>query len=587
MFCVTHDSTPNQCTAVLGFPINALDGSLVAVKYRNWSKQKDEPFAIWVEGDKSFMFGGLQNLNPAVKTVIITEGEPDYLSWMEVYYDDPTVAVTYLSGAKAGVRSIIKVLPRLMEFPNIVLAVDNDAAGVEALSTLKTILPPVVTKYITYPPGMDANDMWVKGMLPEMKALVQRATPVVPESVISYQEVLDQASTLFFDEEKRMGISTGFPSIDAIVGGYAPGRVIMLAGSTKDGKSTLVFNLMYKAILAGLKPYIIPLEMPPKEVLLQLMSIELRVSLLGDRNAKKLVTPQQFTDTAELFRDKVEFAEHFGTLPLDQFARLFRTAVKALGSKLVILDHITAATVNMDWRQLDEYMYLIKQLANELNVAVLVVSHVNTVQAGKRITKESLRGSRALTQVPNVTLGIERNDPFSTIYPVTVERFVNYTGEAVLVYYPGGRLVEWRSEDERQEKLYLTQRKEKQAEHTEGREVRLSGREGIPLDVSPPGTSSNVLHIGDAEENMGANSGGETTGDREGRPEDLQTDGGDRRPSIGEVHTGLPRPSHTGLLRGEGSSDFGLYPSGPRGTAAIWSALSDRVDPSGQEVSSD
>lgn len=544
VFCIAQDDDPTRCTSKVGFPAFNLQNEIVMVKYRDFSKDKDDHFGVWVEGDRQWGILGLNTLNERTRTLIITEGEPDWLTWMMVYYHDPSVGVIEFSGAKAGLKTMPMVLPRLLEIPNIIIALDSDEASAPVVRELKSYLPPIITKELTYPIGEDANSMWMAGKQRELRALVERAVPLTPQGVADFDDLKHRAKSLLFDRNLRVGESFGFPSLDWMLGGYAPNNVYVIAGIEKEGKTTFINNLVLSAAERGLMPFYVPVEMSDEEVFDQFIAIKAGVSLLGQEDIS--ITEEEFDEYAEQLRDSLYIANHHGTLLLPEFSKFVLTA-KAIGSKVLFLDHITAATVGMGWGDIDAYVYGIKQLAKDNNICIVIVSHVNDIQEGKRITRSDLRGTRSFTKVADGAVGVQKQPGFTVVYSIIPRRTTSRTGETWLAYRRGGRLI-----DEGRLIDYEKQGQSVQGDKDKG--VRQQPREGVSYRVPAPSPGTDEVQHSTPSQSLPNNS---VTQGVSPSPQ-LSNDAGNDRVA-GEVvdpylHTGLLRPSKTRILRNEGEA---------------------------------
>jgi replicative DNA helicase len=70
------------------------------------------------------------------------------------------------------------------------------------------------------------------------------------------------------------GYSTGFPDLDALVGGLVGGRLYVLGGGTQTGKSSFVLAMARSFALAGTSVTVIPLAHSQHDVLFRLLGIE-------------------------------------------------------------------------------------------------------------------------------------------------------------------------------------------------------------------------------------------------------------------------------------------------------------------------
>jgi hypothetical protein len=148
-----------------------------------------------------------------------------------------------------------------------------------------------------------------------------------------------------------------YPSLDAIVGGAAPGAATFLYARTGNGKTTFVTNIMSDELLAGRGVTVIPTESTPREVVGKWACLLLneRYGYWASYDAKRDVaegrlSKDEYDRRFGLIRDEAgRLQEAFGTgqlniegsLHIDSnvVKRAFYKA-KQLGHGLVIIDHI-------------------------------------------------------------------------------------------------------------------------------------------------------------------------------------------------------------------------------------------------------
>lgn len=83
---------------------------------------------------------------------------------------------------------------------------------------------------------------------------------------------------------ERRGVPTGFIPIDCL-GGLIPGEMVIIAGETKIGKSTLALNFLHGAIKGGVKAAVFSLEMSDQAWIDRLLSLELEIDRRAFRTA--------------------------------------------------------------------------------------------------------------------------------------------------------------------------------------------------------------------------------------------------------------------------------------------------------------
>jgi twinkle protein len=103
--------------------------------------------------------------------------------------------------------------------------------------------------------------------------------------------------------------------------------------------------------------------------------------------------------------DRLHIYSHFGSDDLNVLLDTIRFMVAAAGCRIVFLDHISMVVSGLEGdderRKLDWLVTHLQMLVEDLNFALIFVSHVN--DAGQT------RGSRYITKVADTTVGLSRN----------------------------------------------------------------------------------------------------------------------------------------------------------------------------------
>jgi twinkle protein len=160
------------------------------------------------------------------------------------------------------------------------------------------------------------------------------------------------------------------------------------------------------------------------------------------------------------------FYDHFGSNAIDSILNRIRYFAKALDCKYVVLDHISIIVSDQniadERRALDEIMTKMRTVVQELDIALLIVSHLRRPMStgheeGAVTSLSQLRGSASIGQLSDIVIGLERNgqhedevERHTTTVRVIKNRFSGLTGPACRVYYgrESGRLTEVHEEFE-------------------------------------------------------------------------------------------------------------------------------------------
>lgn len=206
------------------------------------------------------------------------------------------------------------------------------------------------------------------------------------------------------------GFSTGFNAIDHFVGGLGPGQLVLVAGATSMGKTSLLLDMFIHAARIGQRPYYYYLEM---------LAIHLAQRLVMNiaRVPKELVDP-----TLPAIRETQMLVEHWpawieqrpqptiGNVILQIQAKKQRDNIGA-----VFIDHIQKIQgLGRDTvQQLSYVSNALSLMACDLKIPVICACHVNreTLNRDNHIPKLSdLRGSGSLENDADVVMILHRED---------------------------------------------------------------------------------------------------------------------------------------------------------------------------------
>lgn len=216
------------------------------------------------------------------------------------------------------------------------------------------------------------------GLLTERDAGFVSFGDTVAELLGERRQAIETKSTL--------GMSTGFPSLDCITGGFFPGQLVLLGGRTFAGKTALALSFASWFANKDRATWFVSLEMTRTELAERVLSddcgFELRAFTQGGLTAQNL--------------DSIEGGlDHYRSWPLTvtdhphESVRTIRAKAKLLksnGLKLIIVDNLQLVAP-ADYReprrmQLEGISRELKQLAKELDCVVLLLCQLNADAEG-------------------------------------------------------------------------------------------------------------------------------------------------------------------------------------------------------------
>ena len=224
------------------------------------------------------------------------------------------------------------------------------------------------------------------------------------------------------------GLSTGFQDLDAVVTGWQPGQLIVIAGRPGMGKSTLAVDMArHASIRQGETTAIFSLEMSRHELWQRVSSAEAKVRL-KDMKTPGALRPDDY-DRLTAAWDRIDSG---GPMIVDDTPNITVTQIRAKarrikarhGLGLLVVDYLQLVTSGRraESRQVEvaEFSRQLKILAKELEVPLVVISQLNRgseQRADKRPMLADLRESGAIEQDSDVVILVHRPEVYEDPCP--------------------------------------------------------------------------------------------------------------------------------------------------------------------------
>lgn len=382
-----------------------------------FQKTRDREKHFQVRGKQEPMFWG-QHLFSGGKKLIITEGEIDCLTVSQIQGNKyPVVSVP--SGCKSARDTIKAQMEWLMNFDEVILMLDMDEPGREAVKKAAGILPPYKLKIATLP-MKDPNECLLAGKADDVVRAIWNAVEYRPDGILNAKDLKDE----FFKEEDKV-VSYSFPwdaQLTQMTQGIRKGEMMLLTAGTGIGKSTMAREIAYKLkVKDGLKVGMVMLEENKNKTLRDLLSIAVQKPLhLIWNTVDKEALAQKYD---ELYGDgNFCLYDHFGSIEGDNLLEKIRYLIVGEGCDFVIFDHVSIAVSGLDEatmnerKAIDVLMTQLRSLVEETGAGIVVVSHLRKVdtkavpfEQGGTISLDDLRGSGSLKQIPDTILALERD----------------------------------------------------------------------------------------------------------------------------------------------------------------------------------
>lgn len=428
-------------------------GSIVGQKLRT----KDKEFPMLGDYKSAEPLYGMHLWPGKGKKVVLTEGEIDVLT-VSMLQKNQWSAVSIPNagmGAGAAKKAISKAYDWLDGYEQIILMLDMDNAGREAVDAIGPLLPHGKT-YVAHLPYKDANECLLKGEGAAVTKAIFDATPWAPEAVVSGVDAVDMMD----EYEGYTGLAVPWDSLKPMVPLFPTPSVVTILAGTGSGKTTFCKSLEHYLLKSNENVGIIHIEEDIKDTVAGIVGLELGRIIEPGNSTKE---ERREAAKATVGREGVYFLDSFGSMPPDTIMAKIRYFATVGDCKYVLLDHISIllsglAVSSNTTANIDKVMTDLVSLAKELNICIIVVSHLTKsgdnkpFEEGGQISLQNARGSQSIAQLSYICLGLERNqqaekeaDRDVIVVRVLKNRSFRKTGAAMkLVYdHKTGRLLDF------------------------------------------------------------------------------------------------------------------------------------------------
>ena len=210
--------------------------------------------------------------------------------------------------------------------------------------------------------------------------------------------------------------ATGFPSADkSLGGGLRRGDLVVLGGAVGSGKSSLALAMAIRMAQAGVTTAFLTHEMSVERVMERALAIEgrarideIRAGTLDD------LARVAMGAAAVRLRDRPPI---IGTVPTGGVAPLADLLRRTLDLQVAFVDPLQALSTGerAQDEELATAVRTLKSLAQELDVVIVLTSHLTTADAARtdpRPTLDDFGALGAVKQHADVVLGIFREEMF-------------------------------------------------------------------------------------------------------------------------------------------------------------------------------
>lgn len=354
-----------------------------AFKYPHTVKYRDvhDKSKTWIKdvgvGMKEF-FG--PKVNPgSSKRIYIVEGEFDAASLYQSM--GRTWPVLSLPSASIGDEFVKKQYDYLNSFAEIVYAGELDKAGKKAADRLYKALP---TKfyYIPLTKWKDANEAIQAGDQEELKWTALRPQRWTPDNFFCSD---DKVVQILREENPYEYVKTGISQFDDVCRGLVKGGVTFLLAPPGTGK-TEIFRKFEIGLIknSGCKVGLLHMEEQKSTTYRAMATYELGVNVRTKEDAAERGVSETDVEQAAIRATQGERTILFEMRSEDdpmEVVNYCRLAAGVYGADYIFIDHVQRLAylggIDGATNTLTKVAANLAQLAKELNIGIIVISHVN------------------------------------------------------------------------------------------------------------------------------------------------------------------------------------------------------------------
>ena len=241
----------------------------------------------------------------------------------------------------------------------------------------------------------------------------------VKESIESVYETINRNMS---GKTELTGTPTGFDKIDSKTGGLQKSDLIIIAGETSSGKTSMAVSMMKNAAIAGAKIAMYSMEMKKEQITSRIISmisgIPSNVILYSPLSGPQLENVDRAVDTVS--KMQIYFDDR-STSNIDTIISSIRQMKLKNGIDGAVVDYLQILNVNMKGsnkeQQMGDVARRLKNLAKDLDIWIIALSQMNRDNLNPVPTLARLRDSGQIAEAADIVMLIYRPEVKGKLYP--------------------------------------------------------------------------------------------------------------------------------------------------------------------------
>lgn len=280
--------------------------------------------------------------------------------------------------------------------------------------------------YKSFDPTIDLDDLLIESQNNLLNVLDFNDAEIVNLSE-SLERVIDQAKRNR-EGGNLTGIGTGLFKLDNFTNGMQKGDLIIIAGETSAGKTSLGISILKNAVFNfGARAAVYSLEMTHAQLTTRIISQETGISA---KNILSGYLTSQEIETLKIAQEKRNgtqiFYDERSNNNIDSICASIRRLHLKNKINLVLVDYLQIISGNerkADESKIAEIARKLKNIARELEITVIALSQLSRSQERPKPSIARLRGSGQIEEAADIVLLLYRpemynrqyDDPFTAI----------------------------------------------------------------------------------------------------------------------------------------------------------------------------
>lgn len=399
--CVDR-SYGNVSGASIAFPFYGQNNKLNMVKYLLVDRPEGKRYISATPNSRPTLFGW-QAINKKDRTVVITKGEIEAMTWKMYGYN--VLSVPFGEGKTNS--WLEHEYDNLSHFENILVHADNDNPGRMMTEDLSMRLGRYRCSTLLGSPikGLkDLNDALIAGVTKEAVDfwVANNSQSMDPEHLKQAADFKDEVMDLFYSTDpKKIGIPFPLASIGESFR-IRRGEMSIFTGMSGSGKSQLLLQVANYLAEQGEKILVASFEMPAAASIGR---------LLRQRTKKSVPDRIEIEKELEWMKDKILFYDFVGSANLPATMEIFEYAAKKFGCTYFILDSLMKMGIgDEDLNGQKQFVDTLQNFSRVYKVHTALVAHSKKKQnEDEQSTKYDIRGSATISDLVENIVTVFRN----------------------------------------------------------------------------------------------------------------------------------------------------------------------------------